>query len=631
MRKTYSAFALAALVIAGCTTEKEFAPASGAELVITATRDASTRTAVQSDGKQIWWSAAEKIDVFYAGQSAVFTGQNAAPAATAEFRGSLDILPDGETDIYAVYPSSSVNAVDGGVITLEVPITQNAVAGTFADNVFPAVAVSKTSTMSFKNVAGGIKFSVSEPDVTEVVIEANGDEPIAGVVTVVFEDGVPLVSGSYTPSSSVTVVAPQGGFDPAATYYAALLPAELGGGITFTLKRGDKEPVVIASDKKQSIKRGVIGKVGELAAQAKITVTRVWGKYSTEGAAWNEYFGGVADSDRNFTMDDDFIYVPETSTEYAKIWKISKADPSVVSQVTAPANPTGYFKTSAARVMDPGSTKLNGGKPMLIVSNMVMVNQGPFLKLYIYNNGTDNAPSEWEMQETNLGRRLGDIFTIHGTFADGGFMFKDWDKVYGNGTILVWRTAFTYIPDYYQTPRNPTWNTIKDEGGRAAFYPYPGQKTPQYGIYTGTESAYFVSEKGSNVYTWNAAEFTAENAGGYYVNASDFNFFEFNGKRYIAYAKNAETNDGRFYILEGEASVSWQDLLSSKRKVIYQASIQQDLAFNDGEYHVELEAASPRQSGNSGLGCTARVIGDEVYICVGKQNVGLSLFKMTVE
>ena len=359
-----------------------------------------------------------------------------------------------------------------------------------------------------------------------------------------------------------------------------------------------------------------------------IHIRRQWGKFSSASASWNEYFGGTANADRNFTMDDEYIYVPETSQEEAVIWKINIDNPDDCAKVASPATPTGYFKMSAARVMEPGTDKMNNGKPMLIASNMVMEEGGPILKLYIYDKGTDTAPTEWSMAETGMGRRLGDIFTIHGTFKDGGFMFKDWNKVWGNGTILVWRTAFEGVPNYNQTPRNPVWNTIREEGGRAAFYPYPGQETPQNGIYAGPESAYFVTENGSNVYTWNPSSFDATEAPADYHGAYDFNFFEFHGKRYVAYAQNISSVDGRLWVLEGDVNDSWEDILGTKRKVIFQASLQQDLQFSDNEEHEELAEPSPKGSGASGIGCAVRLVGDDVIIMAGKQNVGLSVFRM---
>ena len=44
-----------------------------------------------------------------------------------------------------------------------------------------------------------------------------------------------------------------------------------------------------------------------------------------------------------------------------------------------------------------------------------------------------------------------------------------------------------------------------------------------------------------------------------------------------------------------------------------------------------MEAESPKASGNSGMDLAVREIGGAMYIAAVKQNVGLSLFKMTLE
>ena len=57
---------------------------------------------------------------------------------------------------------------------------------------------------------------------------------------------------------------------------------------------------------------------------------------------------------------------------------------------------------------------------------------------------------------------------------------------------------------------------------------------------------------------------------------------------------------------------------------MYQAAIQ-----NDSEQEKISEDPSPMSSGNSGMDLDARKVGDDVYLVVIKQNVGLSLFKLT--
>ena len=57
--------------------------------------------------------------------------------------------------------------------------------------------------------------------------------------------------------------------------------------------------------------------------------------------------------------------------------------------------------------------------------------------------------------------------------------------------------------------------------------------------------------------------------------------------------------------------------------MVYHAAIQ-----NDTEQEGISEEPSPRTSGNSGMDLDVRQVGDDMYIVVVKQNVGLSLFRM---
>ena len=63
----------------------------------------------------------------------------------------------------------------------------------------------------------------------------------------------------------------------------------------------------------------------------------------------------------------------------------------------------------------------------------------------------------------------------------------------------------------------------------------------------------------------------------------------------------------------------------TNHNVIYQAAIQENAEML-GEYN-----ASPKSSGHSAMDLCVRVIGGYPYIVVLKQNVGLSLFKMSLK
>lgn len=355
-----------------------------------------------------------------------------------------------------------------------------------------------------------------------------------------------------------------------------------------------------------------------------VMVRRVWGKYSTAEASWNEYFGGTPNTDRNLALDDDFIYLSET-TSAAKLWRIG-LDGASITEANVEGVSGGTFALSCVRMMPNNSLQANGGADFLMGVSLTVDDSSQPVYVYSYDQGTDKAPKRTSAS-TWCGRRLGDKFTVFGSLQDGGLFFKDYENIQSQGAFMVLKTAWSVAPvDGYFNPRR---TNMIPETGVGAYYPYPNDV--QHGIYTSTSAGWYVSFGESPLVANPNESMTKRDAGGYYKDAHGINFFEFNGKRYIAYAKNAGGGDGRFYILEGETTDSWESLLDGKRKVIYQAAIQHDTEFHDSVYHAELEVPSPRYSGNSGLDVAMRECNGVVYFAVVKQNVGLSLFKMSIE
>ena len=355
-----------------------------------------------------------------------------------------------------------------------------------------------------------------------------------------------------------------------------------------------------------------------------VMVQRVWGKYSTAEASWNEYFGGTPNTDRNLALDDDFIYLSET-TSAAKLWQIG-LDGASITEANVEGVSGGTFALSCVRMMPNNSLQANGGADFLMGVSLTVNDSSQPVYIYSYDQGTDKAPKRTSAS-TWCGRRLGDKFTVFGSLQDGGLFFKDYENIQSQGAFMVLKTAWSVAPvDGYFNPRR---TNMIPETGVGAYYPYPNDV--QHGIYTSTSAGWYVSFGESPLVVTPNESMTKRDAGGYYKDAHGINFFEFNGKRYIAYAKNAGGGDGRFYILEGETTDSWESLLDGKRKVIYQAAIQHDTEFHDSVYHAELEVPSPRYSGNSGLDVAMRECNGVVYFAVVKQNVGLSLFKMSIE
>jgi len=346
----------------------------------------------------------------------------------------------------------------------------------------------------------------------------------------------------------------------------------------------------------------------------EIVISREWGRYSSADAAWNASFGGTAGAERNVAMDDESIYIAEFNAS-KNLWAIDLKDPSRVRKVpvgTVLSEGLADIYLTCPRVLRNEDPAINGGRDVLVVSNL---STGQKLKMYFYVNGTTEDPS---VVNFNIwaDRRLGDTWTFWGTLQKGMFYMKDFD----DGTALM-----TFKQEGRFTGNNSLQGRFVMPAvgtGAATWWPYPEDKNAGlYGVRNKVNSFIAAFQADS----WSAIggnETTSSQLDGYYENC-EFQYIEYAGKRFVAYTRQVSGDDGRLFVLEGKATDRWEDIVRT-RNVIYHAAIQN--AF-EGEGEVE---PSPRSSGHNGMDLTAREIGGEVYIAVVKQNVGLSLFKMSV-
>ena len=260
--KTIYKLILCAFVLAACGRETEPERTAVSKLTFTASREAAgsaAKTSVQPDGRTVWWSVGDRILVFAgAGAAPVqFVSSETEPGPVAVFTGEA-----AQSDTYyGIYPVSDVAAVAAdGTITVSIPETQQAVEGTFDTGLFPAVALAEGSKMQFRNVAGGIKFSLSEEGVCYVIISGCGGEALAGTAKVTLQEGIPVLQEITDPRREVTLTAPDGDFIPGKQYYAVLYPVSLPEGLTITFKHSSGVPdSKLVSNKAQTIKRGTFG------------------------------------------------------------------------------------------------------------------------------------------------------------------------------------------------------------------------------------------------------------------------------------------------------------------------------------------------------------------------------------
>jgi hypothetical protein len=222
--------------------------------------DPDTKNIIDDSNADISWTSGDAINVFF-GTSLNSKFVTSEAGEVAQFKGSIDVVLGGgeglndDTYLWGVYPYSAQNKCGGSTITLTLPATQPAAENTFAKGLFPQIAKSKNFYMSFYNLCGGFRFSVSSPDIKTVTLSGNNNELIAGKVKVGMET-VPVVDEMISGETKLTMHAPDGGyFKPGVHYYFVLFPTQFTTGLTLTYYKDETHASYVYS-KAYELKRG---------------------------------------------------------------------------------------------------------------------------------------------------------------------------------------------------------------------------------------------------------------------------------------------------------------------------------------------------------------------------------------
>ncbi len=274
MKANWVLIPLFALIL-GCSREidHDVITMEGEFTLYATSGEKETRTVLQQDGS-IFWSPADCINVFYGDESGKFTSDNTEAVAFAEFTGSLgSITIDGQTEFYAAYPYSAATRFSSNTrsISLTLPSEQEAVEGTFADELFVSVAKSNEFTLHFQNVCGGVKFSLTRGDIRKVVFKGNNGEYLTGRLAIEFaSDGKPYVADVTDGKTAVTLVAPGGeAFKAGSWYYLVLVPQILRQGYTIELYT-DELVETISSSSSVTVRRSAWGVLKNLAPSTPV-------------------------------------------------------------------------------------------------------------------------------------------------------------------------------------------------------------------------------------------------------------------------------------------------------------------------------------------------------------------------
>ena len=354
-----------------------------------------------------------------------------------------------------------------------------------------------------------------------------------------------------------------------------------------------------------------------------LKVQKLWEKLSTADANWFASIGGKAGTDFNIAIDDKNVYIPEFGSS-KNLWAIDIATGNTVSKVnTSTVESVGFDGSiflSCARVV-----KKSDGTPVLMASNLFQDgdSDNPTGRLYVWENGIDQAPAVKTLQQWGAGRRLGDTWTTYGNYEDcwmimgtqSGNGFVTFRVPTGEKSYLISRLA-TETTDF------------------CSYYPFPGELTKGMFAWRGGNHddglAYrnrmmTVASTEAAIKTEGKHDATLEKMSqwmGNYENnnGSGFNYFEFNGKRYVAWVINMA--DGKTFdvvVKEGNATAAWDSIINTPAATITEAG-----GFAFRESLVGGQATTWKQ----GTDCAVWNNGDEVYIAVNKINVGIAVYKM---
>ena len=325
-------------------------------------------------------------------------------------------------------------------------------------------------------------------------------------------------------------------------------------------------------------------------------------------------FGGG--QDRNMTMDSEYVYVAQAAGGNGAIKAISIADPTQVKDVkvttyTPAGLDNGTHAVTCVRMLPNTDPAVNGGKDVLVGSNLTLGDGTEKLTVYVWSNGIDADPNYFVIDSGV--RRLGDKFTVKGTYQSGELHFFDFND--GNTVIRVnmkdgvaglWGTPeLAYATGRYAMPVAGASNI-----GECTIHPdatFDGEGNPSAALLTTNAVNGFFTQDAGNAFVasaWGTDPKLTQTWG--------YNFFEHGGKDCIAYVKVAgDRNSAALNIIEDvNGAADFKGTLEAQ-KVLFTAPV--------------------NGTGNAGHGlgdCATVVIDGTRYIAVMAQNIGISLYKL---
>ena len=234
----------------------------------------ATKTAITVDGEgvgTILWKPADNINVFFGTTSVRYYSTNEVDATTVVFEtsamiGSTESASDNK---WGLYPYDASAICDGSSVTTTIPADQQCVPETFGNNLFPMIAHTSTNELHFKNVCGGIKFSLSRDDIQSITFRGNNNEDIVGLVQLTFNGEDDPVASVVAGEKTITLTPSAGAtFESGTNYYLVMLPKVLSGGFTMTFETETEIGTFEYTAKTVEIKRSIFARKADIDTYA---------------------------------------------------------------------------------------------------------------------------------------------------------------------------------------------------------------------------------------------------------------------------------------------------------------------------------------------------------------------------
>ena len=491
---------------------------------------------------------------------------------------------------YEVKGANSTTVVDVLAVACEAVVepkvikVSNIAAGAqllvFADN-----GEGKTSIK--KVVFSGESYSVEE--VSEVIPAEGGSVVVKGVSNVPFEVVIPAEA------AWLTLAQTKSAFELTFVAEANTLQEVREAEVSF-VRQGTEEVLMSVTIAQEA---------------AKPFAEKVWSIAAV--------FGGGAD--RNMTMDSEYVYVAQAAGGNGAIKAISIADPTQVKDVKVATkvsvSTNGTHAISCVRMMPNTDPAVNGGKDVLVASNLTTGDGTARLTIYVWTNGIDADPNYFVIDSGT--RRLGDKFTVKGTYKAGELWFWDYGRkdnaairiAMNDGVAGLWGSPeLAYATGRFSVPVDEGGATI----GEVVAHPgasYDGDGNPTALLATSNVSYGFVNQSAGNAYAisaWGTEPKLAQSWG--------YDFFEHNGKNYIAYVQiPTDRNNAVLNIIEDiNGAADFQGTLEAKAGLVTFDLLD-----------------TPMANGTAGHGvgdCATAVVDGVRYIAIQGQNMGVALYRL---